>query len=160
MSLTDHTKADFLAAIRHPGYDGVPPHQLTPHIQARGVGHSLAAFKRQVRVGTVLQCEHHERPQISGPRPVVKVQANAISYTFARPGCDKAHEHSQYCTQAGEIIGWCHWPKASESRINEDGSLTFLRDGKPIFTYRLPEACHCGRTGHTPNTCDPVGPYA
>jgi hypothetical protein len=87
---------------------------------------TLAEVKRRVKVGMVLTCEHHLKPAISGPRPIVKVQANAIAYSFT--------------TEKGEQkTGWCYWPKAAEVKVDGD-RVTFLDqpNGSPAFTYVFP----------------------
>lgn len=87
---------------------------------------TFADFKRRLKVGLVLQCEHHERPEISGRREIVKVQSNAISYLFDHP-------------ENGERTGWAYFEKASRWRIAEN-SVTAIDEetGKAVFTYHFP----------------------
>ena len=84
-----------------------------------------AEFKRQLRVGLVMHCEHHLRPEISGPREIIRVQTNAIEYRWG-PDMSKT--------------GWMHFPKASEVMVSGT-SATFPIPGqnRPCFTYSIAE---------------------
>lgn len=87
---------------------------------------TFTAFKKRIAVGTVLYSDNHKRPHVTGERPVTKVQGNGIWYSFT--------------ADDGQVKqGFTGWPAASDVRINEDGSATFL-DGttkEPVFTYHI-----------------------
>lgn len=83
---------------------------------------TFSEFKKQMRVGLVFRCEHHERPAISGPREVVKVQTNAIAFKWGPEG----------------KTGWFYYPKSVKEVSVKENSITLLTpDGKPVFTYHL-----------------------
>jgi len=86
---------------------------------------TLADVKRKMKVGLVFRCEHHPRPEISGPREVVKVQQNAIAYLFEKPGMTERQK------------GWIYWGKASQVKVHGE-SITFLDEqGNQHFTYHF-----------------------
>ena len=85
---------------------------------------SLAEAKRQLTEGTQFFCEHFERPHVSGKRTILKAQTNAIKYTF--------HDD-----KGNDTVGWTHWPKTDQLRI-EGATILFLNpNGTPKFQYTV-----------------------
>ena len=89
---------------------------------------TLAALRRTVRVGMTIECVHHTRPEVSGPRTIKRVQTNAIVMRYTKPDGTEAET-------------WGRWDSAKDLRFNGDDTVTFLdRSGLPVFTYRFIEA--------------------
>lgn len=85
---------------------------------------SVASLKRIMQAGFRFRCEHHQRPQISGWREIIKPQSNGFWYLCE--GFEDKHCHS-------------HYPSAAQIQFNDDGSVSFLDNdyGKPVFTYHF-----------------------
>ena len=84
---------------------------------------SLAAFKRSVTVGATFWHEHHERPDVSGPRIVTKLRACGYEYAY-----------TDGRTMPPDWYPVTQWPAAASARV--DGAvLTWLRpSGAPWWS--------------------------
>lgn len=77
---------------------------------------SFASFKRQLGLGTRLHIQNHVRPEATRTTEITAVQVNAIA-TRAQKADGTLVEKS-----------WIRWPKASGTRVSDDGSVLALLD--------------------------------
>lgn len=89
---------------------------------------TLAAWRRQLEPGMVLDVDNRLHPHVSGPRTIEKIQTRSMMYRLA-----------------DGRAGWIDWPKRGEYRV-EGRTLHFLKaDGDIAFSFTLPAHCmHCG----------------
>jgi hypothetical protein len=88
---------------------------------------SLASMKRAVATREPIEVVDHWQPQLVGTvRTPERVQTNA--YSFHAP---KYNDPEQI------VESWCYYPKASELRFNDDGTVTFYPDADRSWTLRF-----------------------
>lgn len=83
---------------------------------------TLAAFKRRIREGVIIDAVGHYNAKASGLRVVTKVQGNGFWWTN-----DNLPQRS-----------WTEWPKAKHCRIVDEDTITILfEDGREVSTLKI-----------------------
>ena len=88
---------------------------------------TLAALKRELKVGTVIEClpGHVQTWSVGVPRTVRIAQTNAIAVDLVDKDTGKVVE---------DKVSWLYWPKASEVVYDADAG-TFTVNGS--MSYRI-----------------------
>jgi hypothetical protein len=96
---------------------------------------SLAALKRRLTPGTVLEVTQHKFPNLMGERTVLKAQTKSICLSVPA-----GHPRE------GKIDGsWLDYPPAGRLTFNDDGTIVIERepgwnDDGPFMTFRIKES--------------------
>jgi len=86
---------------------------------------SLASFKRQVEVGTVIECtENTLNPKAVGTREVIKVQTNGFWWV------------NEAIRQTKHGRAWTDYPKAADVVAVDDEQITWTL-GRPEYFVTL-----------------------
>lgn len=84
---------------------------------------TLAAFKRRVRTGTIIDAVGHHNPAASGRRIVDEAGATRFRW------------HNELCPRS-----WTQWPKAKHVRVDGPDTVTLLfEDGREMSTLTIIE---------------------
>lgn len=82
---------------------------------------SYAAFKRRIRVGTIVEAVGHYNPAVSGQRTAVEVGATGV-----------------FWSNEWNPRFWLSWPKASEVQVHSPDTVTLkFPDGKLMSTFTI-----------------------
>jgi hypothetical protein len=93
---------------------------------------SLADFKRRVAVGVKVHTTYHGMRIVDGKVVNGDIDKGVREFSIVQSNQFALRTpHSK----GGFINSWCHWPKASELKINSEDSVTILENGAPLITY-------------------------
>lgn len=107
---------------------------------------NLSQFKSLLKVGAKISTIHHMSPLgviRDDNGNVVRNERGLPTYKPVDLGVSEvARVQSNAFTVWRDYKGektesWCHFPKASQCRFDDDGSMTIIEEHGPVLTYKI-----------------------